>query len=89
MECSYKFRVYPNKEQEKLIQATFGCCRFVYNYYLAKRKEIYEQTRATFNYYDCSRNLTSLKCELEWLRKVDARALISSLKDLDSAYQNF
>ena len=25
---SYKYRIYPNKEQEVLIQKTFGCCRF-------------------------------------------------------------
>lgn len=28
---AYKYRIYPNKQQEELIQKTFGCCRFVYN----------------------------------------------------------
>ena len=37
MEHSYRFRIYPTKEQMIQIQRTFGCCRFVYNYYLAKR----------------------------------------------------
>ncbi len=36
---AYKYRLYPNKEQEVLIQKTFGCCRFVYNQTLAHRKE--------------------------------------------------
>ena len=35
MEYSYKFRIYPNAEQEKLIHRTFGCCRYVYNHYLS------------------------------------------------------
>lgn len=35
---AYKYRLYPNKEQEVLIQKTFGCCRFVYNQTLAHRK---------------------------------------------------
>ena len=35
MEYSYRFRIYPNRVQENLIQRTFGCCRFVYNHYLA------------------------------------------------------
>ena len=26
MEYSYRFRIYPNKEQEKQIQKNFGCC---------------------------------------------------------------
>ena len=36
MEKAYKFRIYPTKQQEILIQKTFGSCRFVYNQYLAK-----------------------------------------------------
>ena len=39
---SYKYRIYPNKEQEVLIQKTFGCCRFVYNQTLAYRIELYQ-----------------------------------------------
>ena len=42
MEYSYKFRIYPNKAQEELIQRTFGCVRFVYNHYLAQRIEQYK-----------------------------------------------
>ena len=44
MEYSYKFRLYPNKEQEDLIQRTFGCARFVFNHYLAERIEMYKAT---------------------------------------------
>ena len=44
MEKAYKFRVYPNKEQEILIQKTFGSCRFVYNHYLAKKINLYKTT---------------------------------------------
>ena len=89
MEYSYKFRIYPNRAQENLIQRTFGCSRFVYNYYLAKRKEMYEETKKAFNYNDCSADMTKLKSTLEWLREVDATALQSSIRDLDTAYQNF
>lgn len=31
---SYRFRIYPNDNQKKLIYKTFGCYRFIYNYYL-------------------------------------------------------
>lgn len=89
MEYSYKFRIYPNRTQERQILRTLGCCRFVFNCYLAKRKEAYEQTGKTLNYYDCSADMTQLKRSLEWLREVDATALQSSLRDLDTAYQNF
>lgn len=32
-----KFRIYPNKEQQHLIQKTFGCSRFIYNQGLSLR----------------------------------------------------
>ena len=89
MEKAYKFRVYPSKKQEILLQKTFGCCRFVYNRYLAMRMSAYEIDKTTLNYNDCSAGLTLLKKEVEWLKEVDATALQSALKDLDFAYRNF
>ena len=67
MEYSYKFRLYPNKEQENQILRTLGCCRFVFNHYLARRKEAYEQTGETLNYYACSKDMTVLKQQEETL----------------------
>lgn len=89
MEYSYKFRIYPSAKQCQQIQRTFGCCRYVWNYYLAKRKEAYEQNGKTLNYNTCSGDMTQLKKFLEWLKEVDATALQSALRDLDTAYQNF
>ena len=43
VEYSYKFRLYPNRTQENQILRTLGCCRFVFNHYLAIRKEVYER----------------------------------------------
>lgn len=89
MEYSYKFRIYPNTAQIQQIQRTFGCCRFVWNHYLALRKEIYERDGKTLNYNACSRDMTQLKKAWPWLKEVDSTALQSSLRDLDTAYQNF
>lgn len=86
---AYKFRIYPNKRQKILISKTFGCCRFVYNKYLAKRIETYEKDKSTMTYNMCCKDMTKLKKELEWLKEVDSTALQSSLKDLDNAYQKF
>ena len=89
MEYSYKFRIYPAEAQVQQIQRTFGCCRFIWNRYLALRKELYEQNGKSMNYNACSGDMTQLKKTLAWLREVDATALQSSLRDLDTAYQNF
>lgn len=89
MEYSYKFRIYPNAEQQTLIQKTFGCSRFIYNYFLAQRIAEYKTTGKAPTRFQQDKMLTSLKKELLWLKEVDSTALQSSLQTLDSAYQNF
>ena len=91
MEYSYKFRIYPNIAQVQQIRRTFGCCRFVWNHYLAQRIEAYRETGKSPTRFIQDKDLTSLKKQEEtiWLREVDATALQSSLQDLDTAYQNF
>ena len=88
-EKSYKYRIYPNKKQQELIRKTFGCTRYVYNYYLDKRKKLYETDKTTYTYVKCAKDLTQLKKEFEWLKEVDSVGLQTSLKDLDVAYKNF
>lgn len=88
---AYKIRIYPNKQQIEQIAKTFGCCRFVYNYYLAKSIKDYEEARKSNTYNQNSADLTKLKKldEYSWLKEPEAMALQSSLRDLDMAYQNF
>lgn len=89
MEYNYKCRIYPTSAQSDLIQRTFGCCRFVFNHFLAERMEQYEQTGHAPTRFQQDKSLTALKKELGWLREVDATALQAALQSLDSAYQNF
>lgn len=86
---AYKYRIYPNKEQEVLINKTIGCCRFIFNHYLNERIEAYKNDGKSISYYDTTKSLTALKKELLWIKEVDAVALQQSLKDLDQAYKNF
>ena len=60
MEKAYKYRIYPNKKQQEIITKTFGCCRFVYNTYLAKRIEVYEASKETFSYIQCANDMKKL-----------------------------
>ena len=89
MEYSYKFRIYPNTEQQTLIQKTFGCARFVYNHFLAQRIAEYKTTGKSLTQFQQDKFLTALKREIDWLREPDKCALQNSLKDLDTAYKNF
>lgn len=89
MEYSYKFRLYPNAEQETLIQKTFGCCRYTYNRCLAERIDKYKADKQTVSRFQQSNQLTQWKKDLPWLKEVDSTALQSAVQNLDTAYQNF
>lgn len=89
MEYSYKFRIYPNAEQQTLIQKTFGCARYVYNHFLAQRIVEYKATGKVPTRFQWDKSLTVLKKETEWLREPDKCALQNILKDLDTVYKNF
>lgn len=88
---AYKFRLYPSKEQVQLLTRHFGSVRFVYNYFLARRKEQYERTGKSSNYYQQAKELTGLKKnpEYSWLYDTSSGALQHSLRHLETAYVNF
>ncbi|WP_408009890.1 IS200/IS605 family element RNA-guided endonuclease TnpB [Pseudalkalibacillus sp. A8] len=86
---AYKFRIYPNKEQEILIAKTIGCSRFVFNHFLAQWNDTYRETGKGLSYNTCSSQLTQLKKKLVWLKEVDSIAIQSSLKNLADSYTRF
>ena len=89
MEKAYKFRFYPTKTQIKKLNSVFGCVRYVYNHFLSLKQELYKIEKKSLSYSECSKELTVLKKEKEWLKDVDKFSLQNSLKDLDKAYKNF
>ena len=90
MQKGIKFRIYPNREQQNLINQTLGCCRLIYNKGLAMRNEAYENGNK-IGYSQTSAMLTELKrCEdFAFLKVVDSIALQQSLRDLDKGFVNF
>ena len=86
---SFKVRIYPNKEQKVLIDKTFGCTRFIYNFMLNLKQKLYEYYGLNLSYNHMSKILTELKRHKMWLKEVDKWSLQNALKDLDSAYQKF
>ena len=86
---AFKYRIYPTEEQKEFMNKSFGCVRFVYNYYLDMRKTAYEREKRTVNYSECQRDLTNMKKENTFLQEVDSSALIYALRHLDAAYTNF
>ena len=81
---AYKFRLYPNKEQEILFNKTFGCVRFIFNKMLGDKIEYYKETKEKLN-----NTPAQYKKEFEWLKEVDSLALANAQMNLQTAYNNF
>lgn len=84
-----RVRLYPTEEQEVLINGTIGCCRFVHNQTLADCRQSYEKTQHFPSKNERITNLVPLKDEFEFLKEVDSKALQQSIRDLNSAFDNF
>lgn len=86
-----EYRIYPTKEQEILINKTFGCRRFIYNHFLQIRRDEWKFNHKNINYNATNTMLTDLKkyAEYSWLNEVDSTALQNSLRDLQVAYDRF
>ncbi len=81
---AYKFRLYPNKEQQEYFAKTFGCVRFIYNRMLSDKINYYNETKQNLN-----NTPAQYKKEFEWLKEVDSLALANAQMNLQNAYNNF
>lgn len=89
MQMAFKYRIYPNEEQIIILNKTFGCNRYIFNHFLDYKNEQYKAIKKQVPYTECSKVLTSLKSNLEWLKEVDSISLQQTLRDLDRAFKNF
>jgi len=85
----FKYRIYPNKTQEELINKHIGACRFVYNLALGVKNYAYMNQRKSLSCIDLINQLPDLKKECEWLKEVDSQALQQSVINLDKAFTQF
>lgn len=81
---AYKYRLYPNKEQQEYFSKCFGCVRFIYNRMLSDKIEHYNKTKQRLN-----NTPAQYKKEFSWLREVDSLALANAQMNLQKAYNNF
>lgn len=89
MEKGFKYRIYPNKIQERKIQQFFNVKRFVWNYFLNINIERYKDNEKLLTYNQMSSLLTKLKKENKWLYEVEKSILQNTLKDLSITYKRF
>ena len=90
---SYKTEINPTPEQKKNINRTIGVCRFVYNFYLAHNKEMYENKKQFVSGMDFSKWLNSEfvpnNQEYKWIKDVSSKSVKQSIMNADRAFRNF
>lgn len=84
MLIAYKYRLYPNKEQQEYFTKCFGCVRFIYNRMLSDKINYYKETKQKLN-----NTPAQYKKKFEWLKEVDSLALANAQMNLQTAYNNF
>lgn len=86
---TYKFRLYPNKEQAAFLADQLGYGRFVYNFFLERAVNLYKVHGVKFSYHESATRLPLLKKGFPFLRVANSQSLQSALKNLDAAFRNF
>src|SRR5699024_4326394 len=91
---SYKFRIYPTKEQEEQLFKTIGCSRLMYNLLLESYNKLhvdYKEGKISQSEYKSSRtslNPSFYKKEFEFLKEVDSTALKYYHKNVNQTFNN-
>ncbi len=89
MRKTFKYRLYPNKQQRRLLDQQFEECRWLYNHLLAERRDAWEQRQESLRLYDQQATLPALKGARPSLAGVHSQVLQNVAVRLDLAFQAF
>lgn len=86
---SYKYRLYPSKAQQFLLEQTLETCRQWYNTCLAERKEAYENEKRSAGKFEQLRRVKEMKRSNPYAANIHSHILQMVVQDLDQAFQSF
>ena len=93
MKRAYKIEINPTAEQKSKIHRTIGVSRFVYNFYIARNKEIYERKGKFISGMDFSKWLNNEYIpnnqEVKWIKEVSSKATKQAIMNGDKAFRDF
>ena len=87
-----KVRLYPNKEQEQILNKTLGCYRFVYNHMLSLKQQEYNENKKSLGLKELSRYFYGTMRKNEqyaWLEEQNTKVMEQSIRQMLTAYDNF
>lgn len=87
-----KVKLYPNKQQEQVINKILGCYRFVYNHMLARKQQEYTDNKISLSLCDISKYFHNTLCKDEkysWIKEQNTHVMKQSIRQMMSAYDRF
>ncbi|MEW6082927.1 MAG: transposase, partial [Bacillota bacterium] len=89
MRKTFKYRIYPSRKQVQTMRQWFEECRWLFNYFLAERKEAWEQRQKSINYHAQATSLRTLKTHRPSLASVHSQVLQNVAVRIDLAFKAF
>ena len=90
---AFKTEINPTPEQKQIINQTIGTCRYVYNFFLAHNKALYENGEKFMSGMDFSKWLNNefipLNQNMSWLKEVSAKSVKQSIMNAHTAFMRF
>ena len=90
---SFKTEINPTEEQKVKIRKTIGTCRFIYNFYLAHNKELYESGKkfmssSQFRVWLNNEYLPSHP-EYSWIKEAYSKSVTQAVNNGQTAFEKF
>ncbi|EPB8178802.1 RNA-guided endonuclease InsQ/TnpB family protein [Clostridium perfringens] len=93
MKRAYKVEINPTDEQKSKIHQTIGVSRFIYNFYIARNKEIYHREGKFISGMDFSKWLNNEYIpnnkDMKWIKEVSSKATKQAIMNGDKAFRDF
>ncbi len=93
MKRAYKIEIDPTAEQKYKIHQTIGVSRFIYNFYIAHNKEIYDREGKFVSGMDFSKWLNNEYIpnnkDMKWIKEVSSKATKQAIMNGDKAFRDF
>ncbi|HGM3506172.1 TPA: RNA-guided endonuclease InsQ/TnpB family protein, partial [Clostridioides difficile] len=93
MKRAYKIEINPTTEQKSKIHQTIGVSRFIYNFYIAHNKEVYESKGKFISGMDFSKWLNNEYIpnnqDMKWIKDVSSKATKQAIMNGDKAFKDF
>ncbi|MDA2922829.1 transposase [Patescibacteria group bacterium AH-259-L07] len=86
---TYKYRLYPTKTQQEILEKTLCSCCWLYNHFLEQRRNAYEKDKTRITCFDQIKQIPKLKKEKPELNQIYSQVLQDVPRRLDKAFQNF